>query len=261
MNVTAVEFGEEYNLPIGSAFTITGFPTLTAENTAAFSGGTKRTFVVIGQEDVDKAVKALQAELEKQAVSDLEYLNLDKGYEFIKASVKSEIKDKVSVSPAVGTEIKASDEDPTISLFVNTTGLYYHKESLIRLAEKLLLEKYRAEKTLSDEDIARTTIEDQSLTVNKVTVDKNEKVVVEFVVTGLATSRIDTAQVKNDVIGKKWAEMLDTIAKMPTLSTEKQPVVKFFPSWIPEKFWYVPKEVGRVDVSVKVVAPEAAVSQ
>jgi hypothetical protein len=125
----------------------------------------------------------------------------------------------------------------------------------------LLLEKYRAEKTLSDEDIARTTIEDQSLTISKVTVDKNEKVVVDFVANGLATSRIDTAQVKNDVIGKKWVEVVNMIGNMPTLSTEKQSVVKFFPSWIPEKFWYVPKEVGRVDVSVKVVAPEAAVSQ
>jgi hypothetical protein len=250
--VTAVDIGEDYNIA-SSTFSVTGFPTVSAENNTAFTGGTKRTFTVVGQEDVDKAVKTLQEELEKQAVSDLAaYTDNDNGYAFIRPSVKTTIKDgKPTVNPAVGAEVKTTDEDPTIALWITTTGLYYHEDSLFLLAEKLLIEAYKVEKTLSAADIVLTTVQDTKLTVDKVDVDKNELVTVEFTAKGLMTSKIDTEKVKTDIAAKKWPEMLEIINKMPTLSNQKQPIVKFFPSWMPEYVRYVPKDVSRIEISVK----------
>ena len=47
-------------MPKNTIFAITGFSTLTGKNDLAFTGGSKRTFNVVGQKDVDAAVKELQ---------------------------------------------------------------------------------------------------------------------------------------------------------------------------------------------------------
>lgn len=259
VSVTATEIGEDYNMPASSIFAISGFPTLSGQNAAAFTGGTKRTFTVVGQKDVDKATKELQTELTKQAEADLSYMNQDKGFEFIKDSLKTEVKGKPTISPAVGAEVKEGEEDPSISMFINTTALYYHSESLTKLAERLLLDKYKAEKNLSADDAARTTIDSLSVKVDKVTVEKDDKVTIAFSASGLATSRLDIEKIRNDVAGKKWPEMLSYLSALPALS--QQPEVKFYPTWLPEWSRYVPNEVARIDVGVKVVAPEAPAAQ
>ncbi len=259
VNVIAADLGEEYNIPISSSFTVTGFPTVTGGNTAAFKGGTKRTFTIVGQTDVDKATKELQEELEKQGTAELMYMNRDTGYVYMPDSVKTTIKDKATVTPAVGTEVKSTDEQPNISMNTKTTALYYQKTGLDKLSEKMLLEKYRAEKNLSATDAALTTIEQLVVKVDKITIDKDEKVTIDFTATGLATSKLSTEKIKNDVVGKKWPEMLSIVSQISTLS--QQPVVKFFPSWMPDSLRYVPKETARIEVSVKVVAPEAQAIQ
>ncbi|MFZ6022059.1 MAG: baseplate J/gp47 family protein [Patescibacteria group bacterium] len=259
VSVTATEIGEDYNLPASSIFAVSGFPTLSGQNAAAFTGGTKRTFTVVGQKDVDKATKELQSELAKQAEADLSYMNQDKGFEFIKDSLKTEVKGKPVISPAVGAEVKEGEEDPSVSMFINTTALYYHSESLTKLAERLLLDKYKAEKNLSADDAARTTIDSLSIKVDKVTVEKDDKVTIAFSASGLATSRLDIEKIRNDVAGKKWPEMLSYLSALPALA--QQPEVKFYPTWLPEWARYVPNEVARIDVGVKVVAPEAPAAQ
>ncbi|PIY16915.1 hypothetical protein CO112_03025 [Candidatus Dojkabacteria bacterium CG_4_9_14_3_um_filter_150_Dojkabacteria_WS6_41_13] len=253
MTITASEFGEEYNLPADNPFVISGFPTLSGQNSVALSGGTKRTFVVVGQKDVDKAVKALQTQLGTEAESDLSYMNLDNNYEFIKSSVVTTLKGKPTANPAVGAEVKETDEEPSVALFTTTTALYYHAVSLSQLAEQMLLNKYKAEKNLSAADASRVSIEKMSVKADKVTVAKDDKVTVEFTANGLATSRLDIDKIRNEVTGKKWPEMLEYLSKLPSL--EKAPEVKFAPVWLPDWARYVPGEVSRIDVRVNVVAP------
>jgi len=253
MAISASEFGEDYNLPISSVFTITGFPSLSGLNSVALSGGTKRTFVVVGQKDVDKAVKALQTQLGTEAESDLSYMNLDNNYEFIKSSVVTALKGKPTASPAVGAEVKETDQEPSVALFTTTTALYYHTVSLSQLAEQMLLNKYKAEKNLSAADASRVSIEQLSVKADKVTVAKDDKVTVDFTAKGLATSRLDIDKIRNDIVGLKWPEMLEYLSKLPSL--EKAPEVKFSPLWLPDWARYVPGEVSRIDVRVNVVAP------
>lgn len=252
--VVASDIGADYNLPVGTDFTATGFTTLIGENDVAFTGGTKREFTVVSQKDVDKVSKELQTELGKQGESDLSYLNLDKGFEFIKESVKTELKGKATITPAVGAEVKESDEQPSVAMFTTTTALYYHSESLTKLAERLLLDKYKVDKNLSAEDSARTSIEELSVKVEKITLEKDDKVTISFTATGLATSRLDAEKIRNDIVGKKWPEMLEYLGKLPALA--RSPEVRFYPVWLPDFARYVPSEVARIDVGVKVVAPE-----
>lgn len=258
--VTASDFGTDYNLEacaLPSECDIdvakSGIEPI---GNSAFTGGTKREFTVVGQKDVDAATKELQTELGKQGEADLMYMNMDKGYEFIPESVKTEVKDKVAVSPAVGKEVKEAEEDPNISMTTVTTALYYHRESLEIMAERLLLDKYKIEKNLSLEAAALTQINKNELkvTVEKITVDKDEKVTITFSATGLVTSRVDVDKIRNDVAGKKWPEMLEYLSKLPALA--RAPEVLSFPTWLPEYARYVPGEVSRVDVRVRVVPPE-----
>lgn len=251
--VTASDLGEEYNVPAGTTFAVSTDAKVTGTAVTAFSGGTKRTFLVVGQKDVDEATKALQKELEDIAISELADKNKDKGYAFIRESIKTEIKDKATITPAVGTEVKTTDQQPTVAFYTTTTALYYHKESVIKLAEKLLLEKYRIAKSLTNDDMATTTIQDLTVEIVKVNVDKNDNVTVDFKASGLATTKIDIEALRNQIVGKKWPEMLEVLSKLPAL--QKQPEVKFYPDWIPEFLKYVPKEPGRIDVKINVVAP------
>jgi len=256
MAITATEFGEAYNLPASSIFAISGFPTLSGQNSAALTGGTKRTFTVVGQKDVDKALKALQDQLAKEAESDLAYMNLDKGYEFIKSSVKTVVKGKPEISPAVGAEVKETDEEPNVSMVINTTALYYHSVSLSQLAEQMLLNKHKIDKGLSADEAARTSIEQMTVKVDKITVEKDDKVTIVFTASGLATSRVDIDTIRSSVAGKEWPKMLEYLSSLPTLA--KAPDVTFSPAWLPTWARYVPSEVSRIDVRVHVVAPETA---
>lgn len=254
MSITATEFGEEYNLSASSIFAITGFPTLSGQNSAALTGGTKRTFKVVGQKDVDKALKALQDELTKEAESDLAYFNLDKGYEFIKSSVKTTIKGKAEINPAVGAEVKENEEEPTVSMTTTTTALYYHLVSLSQLAEQLLLNKHKIDKGLSPDEALRTSIEQLAVKADKITVEKDDKVTVAFTASGLATSRVDIDQIRTNVVGKEWPQMLEYLGTLPTLA--KAPDVTFSPPWMPAWARYVPSEPSRIEVKVNVVAPD-----
>lgn len=257
--VAATEIGGDYNLPSSSMFTVTGFATLSGQNSAAFTGGSQRNFTVVDQKDVEKATKDLQTELGRQAEADLSYMNDDKGFTFIRESIKTEPKGKPTITPAVGAEVKEGEEDPNISMFTTTTALYYHSESLSKLAERMLLDKYKVDKNLSADDAARTTIEELNVKVDKITVEKDDKVTIAFSATGLATSRLDVERIRNEVAGKKWPDMLAYLTALPALAS--QPEVKFYPTWLPDWMRYVPNEVARIDVGVKVVAPVVPAAQ
>lgn len=258
--LSSVDFGEDNNILACAVSCDIAIPKTGVEGTgnSVFNGGTTRTFKVVGQKDVDKATKELQTELAKQAEADLSYMNLDKGFEFIKTSVKTELKGKVTVSPAVGAEVKENDEEPAVSMFINTSALYYHAESLSKLAESLLLSKYKVEKSLSAEDAARTSIEQLAVKVDKIILEKDDKVTLNFSATGLATARLDIEQIRNDVARKKWPEMLSYLTALPALA--QTPEVTFYPLWLPVWSRYVPGEISRIDVGVKVISPEAPVT-
>ncbi len=65
--VTASTFGTEYNLPSGTTFSLGGSSTLAGKNSNAFSGGTKKTIVIVTKADENQLLAQLPKSLEQQA--------------------------------------------------------------------------------------------------------------------------------------------------------------------------------------------------
>ena len=61
-SVTATEFGEEYNLASGDSFSVQGYSSqqLWGKNTTALSGGSKKEYTVLTQQDVNAGVESLK---------------------------------------------------------------------------------------------------------------------------------------------------------------------------------------------------------
>jgi len=255
---TATEFGSDYNLAANTVGTVTGFDGTVAETATAFTGGEKRIFKVVGQKEVDEAIKELKEELEIQAISDLELTNLDNGYEFIRKSVTTEVKEGTKIDPNVGEESKDTDEEPIVTIETETTGLYYHSASLEKLAEQLLVESYLREQKIAPKDAINTVVEDMNVTVTEIILGKDDKVTIKFNATGLATYHIDEDKIAAQLAGKQPSELADFLAELPGLA--KVSDIIYTPSWFPEFLRYVPKEANRIDVRVDVVEPKVQVT-
>lgn len=244
VGIVAADFGEEYNLTPTTGYSVAGFPTLTGANAAAFTGGTKRTFKVLSKQDVDDAVDQLKKELFEQLKSDLQFKNQNNGYVFIVESFKSEVDGTPVVNPAVGTETTQA----FLEMKTTATAYYYHQESYEKLAERFLGDKYKLNKTInSDVDLL---IDQRDIKTEKTTVGTDDKVTFVLSASALVTPRLNVEQLRSDIAGKKWPEMLATVSAIDTLATT--PNIIFYPTWMPDFLRYVPKEESRVDISVSV---------
>jgi hypothetical protein len=244
VGVVAADFGEEYNVTPSSGYTVSGFATLSAANASAFTGGTKRTFKVLSKKDVDDAVDQLKKDLFDQLKSDLQYRNQNNGYVFIEESFKSDIEGTPVVNPAVGTETTQA----FLEMKTTATAYYYHRESYEKLSERFLGDKYKLNKSINSE--VDLLIDQRVLKTEKITVGTDDKATFVMSASALVTPRLNTEQLRTDIAGKKWPEMLATVSAIDTLATT--PNITFYPQWMPDFLRYVPQEESRVDISVTV---------
>ncbi len=244
VSVQAVEYGEDYNLDAGHTFDITGFPGLSASNISAFSGGSKDTYIVVGKKEVEDGVKDLKKSLFEEAKTELEELNKDKGYEFIPESIKNDLDGDYKVDPAIGTKA----EDAYLEVKTKSSALYYHKDSLEELVSQLMLMAYRKKMQIGND--ALLEIKNLEIKVNKITVSKNrDNVVLDISAKGEVIPKVDTEVLKQAIAGKDWNEATKYLKELPYLKSE--PVVRFDPKWIPERFWYMPSETNRISIIVQ----------
>jgi Tfp pilus assembly major pilin PilA len=248
VNVVAAEFGEEYNLPPSSGFTVEGVSGVNGISMSAFTGGTKREFKVLSKKDVDDAVDQLKKDLFAQIKSELEFRNQSNSYVFIPQSFKSQVEGNPNVSPTVGTETT----DASLELKTSGTALYYHKESLEKLIENLVAEAYRKEKSV--EPSLELQISDLKYEIKEISIDDNDKVTLKVNISALVTPKINTEQLQKDIAGKQWSEMLTKVSSINTLAAT--PNITFFPQWMPDFLRYVPKEENRIDISIRVEQPQ-----
>lgn len=244
VSVVAADFGTDYNLSSGTAFTVPGKP-ITGSNAAAFSGGTKREYKVLSKKDLDDAVNDLKKQLIDQVKSDLQFRNQSNNYVFINESFKADVDGTPIINPAVGTEATQA----YLEIKVTGSASYYQKDSFQKLAESMIGTKYKTGKSVDDKTdlfFDSTTIE-----IKKLSLLPGDKVQMDIHASSLVTPRIDTDKLRKDIAGKKWPEMLEQVSKIPTLAST--PTVRFFPSWMPDVMRYVPAEENRVEISVSVV--------
>ena len=245
--VRAEKYGDEYNLDAGHSFTIgvDNASGLVASNQTSFSGGTKREYTVVGKEDVKKGVDSLKKALFDQAEEELKDANKEDGYVFIKDSVKHELDGDPKVNPKIGSEAT----EAYLEISTKSSALYYHQDSLNKVAEYLLIKEYKKKLKLKDD----TDVEVNNLSVKvkqiKIAKDRNSAILV-IEASGQITPKIDKEAIKLKIAGKKWDQAYEILKKLPYL--KKEPKMEFDPSWIPRKLWYVPVQTNRITVEVSI---------
>ncbi len=245
VTVQAEDYGKEYNIEAGHTFSLNPpIAQVTAANVSAFSGGDKKTYIVLGKKDVEKGVEDLKKALVEEALTELETMDKDKGYKFIKDSLKSKLVDDYKVDPAIGTKTS----DAYLEVKIECSGLYYHQDSLEELVKELLLKGYREKLKLG----ADALLQVNNLTVNvkKVSIAKDRKSVeIEVDASGSIVTKVDTALLKQNIVGKSWEQMEAYLKGLPYLATT--PVIRFEPPWMPQSWRYVPKEPNRISIIVQ----------
>lgn len=113
--VTATKIGSDYNLGAKTTFKVGSFSsdTITAENEAAFSGGSSKEVLAVSQEDKDTLTEEVQKDLESQAAQKAKS-ELKEGEVLIETPVNTKI-DKQEFSAKLG------EETPVISLSAAAT--------------------------------------------------------------------------------------------------------------------------------------------
>ncbi|MBI3888145.1 baseplate J/gp47 family protein, partial [Candidatus Microgenomates bacterium] len=113
-NLTAVDIGDNYNLPSGTLFTIGGFPSSSyqAKNDSSFSGGNSHEATVVTKLDQDRLLATLSAELTATAKNDLNS-KLMVGQTLLPNAITSTVSKK-RFSKDVDTEAETFSVDLTI---------------------------------------------------------------------------------------------------------------------------------------------------
>lgn len=245
VTVQATDYGKEYNLEAGHTFTLD--PTIenvSAANVAAFSGGDKNSYIVLGKKDVEKGVNELKKALVDEAIAEFESLDKDKGYVFIKDSVKSKVADDYKVDPAIGTKT----DDAYLELRVECSALYYHKDSLDELIKEVLLKRYREKLNLGADALLQ--VNNLNIKVNKITIAKDRRsVTLEVEADGSIATKVDVELLKQNIVGKDWNQMEKYLTGLPYLASP--PDIRFEPTWMPKEWRYVPKEPNRISIIIQ----------
>lgn len=246
-SVTATEFGEEYNLASGDSFSIQGYSSqqLWGKNVTALSGGSKKEYTVLTQQDVNNGIESLKKtsfEEGKSALND----KSGSTWEIIPDSISSSVVDgSVKTSVSVGQE--GSDVD--LSLKTTTTARYYMKEGLDKGVEALLTKEAKDKDLFSKGDNLELSLGDgieKSITV----VQNDDKgIKVKLVAKASVKPKVDKEDIVKKLRDTKWDQGNEYLKSLKYSS--KGCDIEFNPSNFPNNLRFFPKKQGGILVEVK----------
>lgn len=246
-SVTATEFGEEYNLASGDSFSIQGYSSqqLWGKNVTALSGGSKKEYTVLTQQDVNNGIESLKKtsfEEGKSALND----KSGSTWEIIPDSISSSVVDgSVKTSVSVGQE--GSDVD--LSLKTTTTARYYMKEGLDKGVEALLTKEAKDKDLFSKGDNLELSLGDgieKSITV----VQNDDKgIKVKLVAKASVKPKVDKEDIVKKLRDMKWDQGNEYLKSLKYSS--KGCDIEFNPSNFPNNLRFFPKKQGGILVEVK----------
>lgn len=246
-DVVAESLGGEYNLVIGTKFSIPGHEASNfyGQNNVAFTGGSSASYQVVSQSDIDDVAERLKTQLYEEAKQVLAEKLKSTKWVFVEASIKNEIDGDVS------SDVPAGAESAKVNVNVKTksTAIYYDGKALKTLISDLLVED------LSEEELKNVEISDdltEKVTVESTSVDDGN-VVIAVEVSGFVMPQLDKDLVERDLYGKPWAEGIAYLKKLDYVSGD--PAVDFYPKWFPGFLRRMPSRKGQITVNVKNVVP------
>ena len=247
--VTAIEVGEEYNISSGGYFTFQGYSNdqvYGLNSDGAFTGGSKEQYTVLSQSDVDSA----KDELKETAIEEGEQELREKytNWVIIEDSVESDIvKDSVKTDVSVGTEAS----NVNISLKTESSATYYLKDGFDDGLTQLLTSKAEEDNLFESDGELPLELGDDIQKEITVVEGSGDAVKVKLTASGSVKPDVNKEDITNALKDKNWEEG-NTYLKELNYS-EKEPVVTFNPTSIPEKLWYFPDKQGGVMIEIKEV--------
>jgi len=243
--VTALEVGEEYNLPSGQYMTVAEYSEdeVVGQNNEAFSGGSKEEYTVLSRGDVDKLVSDLKKDSFKDANDEL-FLKEGDDWEIIQSTIKQELDGDIQTDIPIGAE--ADIVNVTIS--TKSTGIYYKKSELEEDLEDILEDaaiNQNLFESKKDIDLKLDTNIKKNISVLSV---KNEIVKVKLEASTSVKPEINKEEIITMLKNKSWEDGNDLLKDLTF--TSKEADVKFFPDYFPTFLKTFPSRQGRILLSI-----------
>lgn len=222
VNVTASDIGQEYNLPSGTKFTISGQDSsVAAKNDNAFSGGIKKSVTVVSADDIQKLLTGLPKQLEGKAKSDI--APKVTGDNLMLNSFIGEAVDKSSES----LDHKAGDQAASVTLkgTVNFDTLTYNKADMLKLAQSIFGD-------------SNTQISADNLTVNakNIGLNKDNSVSADLDISAGLLPKLDSDTTAKQIAGLsivKARNILQNTPQVENVGIDLKPNLPFFSQTLP----------------------------
>ncbi|KUK76799.1 MAG: transmembrane(s)protein, partial [candidate division WS6 bacterium 34_10] len=242
----AVDVGEEYNIPSGQYFSVSGYglEQVYGVNPSAFTGGSKEEYTVLSQKDVNGKVEELTKLAKDEAESSLK--EVGNGWEIIESTITSKVKEgSIKSAVAIGTETNSSD----VSLEVESSATYYYTQGVDEGLNDLLTEAAKNQNLFESEeglDLTLTGDIEKELSVN----EKGGNVEITLTAASSVEPSVNKEKIISDLQGMRWEEGVEYIKGL-SFTADKAPVINFEPEHFPDAFRYFPSRQGRINLTVE----------
>ena len=219
-NVTAADIGQDYNLPSGTKFTVSGQDSsVAAKNDNAFSGGSKKTVTVVSKDDIQKALSDLPKQLEGKARSDIAPKVTGGNAllpSFIDENVTKQNFDK-----------KADDQANQVTLQGTVTfeGISYSNADMVKLANSLF---NSGETQLGQNDVG--------ISAKNIVIEKNNDVSADLTIQANLIPKMDTAALSKQIAGyslQKAKNLISNFPQVENVGIVLSPDLPFLPQNLP----------------------------
>lgn len=243
--VEALNYGSDYNIQSGTAFSIEGFASsdLNALNNTAFTGGTKETYKMVAKEDIDNITKALQETMNEEAKDELEEWGKTEGWVILPNTIQNKLDGDPQPDAPVNTETDI------VNVVVKTvhTALYYNKKDLENAQNQIILDEAKNSALFGDVvDIENTDDISAEYTVIK---EDKAGIEIKLILSTILKPEINQTEIENSLKGKNWK---DGQEYLDSLSFQSRPAqLEFTPSWIPKFLWKFPSSKNKLILQIK----------
>jgi hypothetical protein len=220
VKVTASDIGQDYNLPSGTKFTVSGQDSsVAAKNDNAFSGGTKKSVTVVSKDDIQKALTDLPKQLEGKARNDIT-AKVTSGNallpNFVDESVDKQNFDK-----------KANDQANQVTLQGTVTfqGISYSNLDMVKLANSLF---NSGETKLGENDLG--------ISAKNIVLEKNSDASVDLTIKANLIPKIDTTALSKQIAGgsvEKAKNLISNFPQVENVGIALNPYLPFLPQNLP----------------------------
>lgn len=231
VDVTAQTGGSQYNVA-PSTFTVAGYSTITAQSSAAMTGGTDNVIKVVSQSDIDNAKQKLGEQDTAAVQTELQTALEGRSLYAMPATFQTG-----NTETKLSAEANAQAETVTVTQTITYTMLGVIQQDL----EKVLEVEANKEIDTKRQSILDYGLDKAVITLQVMNPDGASLTLHAEVVAGV---ELDTDAIKKQVAGKKAGGAKDAISGNPGVTDVS---VEYSPFWVSA----IPKNVTKISVVIE----------